>query len=690
MTYRLSPRSDAYCQEDQLGFDKYVDTLQGIIQDKDFTTPFCIGIFGKWGTGKTSFMHLLERRLLEGESTPHVIPAWFNPWRYKKEEHLIIPFLKTIESEIEAYANSKKTEINKQILTRIKKAAQKIGHASEAILYGIKADLKMGPVGLQFDAAKSIDREDALAKKQVQQAKKLSDDLSSIYYDIVKELKSAVNEQEFRIAVFIDDLDRCLPEKAVDLLESIKLFIDLEGYLFIIGVDKTVVTKGIAYHYRFFEPRKEEPSGSQIISPDDYLEKMIQLPFELPPIEPGRKRMFIESLLGTEKEFRNHSDIIEVGIGENPRTLKRFINLLAFTVRLAETIKDNILQDKVPTAEAPEHKTLIEESFIPILYIKWAIIVFRFPKVHRDIRGNRKRLIELQAAARGEPVDTEAEDESEGQRTIELDERLKRVLEKGEPFPDDEWLLDRFVHLTESTIIREKEADIVVGYKQSSVPGDMVKIPKGLFLYGVEKIEKIIDYDYFIDVFPVTNKQYKEFLDEDKNQRVPYLDEELAKPFNWNEENRTYPEGRSTHPVVLVSYEDAKAYCKWRSQKEGKDYRLSLEEEWEKAARGTDGREYPWGNEFDIDKCDTSESEIGETTEVTRYPDGASPFGCYDMAGNVWEWTGSIYDKKEGTMALRGSSWYGRRDIARCAFRLRCDPVVWYFNFGFRCVRTLK
>lgn len=100
MEYRLNINSDIHCNEDMLGFDKYIETLGRMINDKDFKTPFCIGIYGKWGTGKTSFMHLLETRLLKGKDEPHAIPVWFNPWRYEREEHLIIPFLKTIEYEI--------------------------------------------------------------------------------------------------------------------------------------------------------------------------------------------------------------------------------------------------------------------------------------------------------------------------------------------------------------------------------------------------------------------------------------------------------------------------------------------------------------------------------------------------------------------------------------------------------------
>jgi len=683
MAYLLTPRSDVHCQKDRLGFDKYVETLHGMIKDKDFKTPFCIGVYGRWGSGKTSFMHLLESRLVNDDSSPYIVPAWFNPWRYEKEEHLIIPFLKTVESEITKYLEAR-NGVKQNITKGLKDAAQKLSTAASAILYGLKADLNLGLVKLQFDIAKSVSREEAIEQKQLTVAEKLS----SVYYDVVTELKSAVVEKDFRIAIFVDDLDRCLPEKAVELLESMKLFLDLEGYLFVIGVDKGVVTKGISYHYRFFESDKGESDETRVISPDDYLDKMIQLPIKLPDIEPGRKQGFIKSLLGESDDFKEHSDIIETGVGDNPRTLKRFVNLLVFTVRLAETIKENILLDKVEPNESEDHKELLRKYFIPILYVKWAIIVFRYPRIHREIRGNRGRLIELQKAALGQEVEDEAEEETLDKGTLQVYDRLKKVLAKGEQFPDDVWLLDRFVHLTEPTVISEREIEVSTGYRQTFSPSEMVRIPMGKFLYGEDKVEKPIEYNYYIDVFLVTNKQYKEFLDDNKEWRVPFQKKDWAEPYNWDEDTRSYPEGKSDYPVVLVSYEDAEQFCKWRSKKEGKEYRLPSEEEWEKAARGTDGRQYPWGNEFDKNNCNTEESGIGETTEVDRFSNGTCPFGCYDMAGNVWEWTSSWIDTREEEMVLRGGSWYGNQNFARCALRLRNYPSERNDRIGFRCART--
>ena len=113
------------------------------------------------------------------------------------------------------------------------------------------------------------------------------------------------------------------------------------------------------------------------------------------------------------------------------------------------------------------------------------------------------------------------------------------------------------------------------------------------------------------------------------------------------------------------------------------------EEEWEKAARGIDGRVYSWGNEFDKDKCNTDESKIGHTTPVKDYKEARSPYGCFDMAGNVWEWTDSWDEKKEEYRVLRGGSWYSFRNYARCADRFGNHAGLGNYDIGFRCARTL-
>ena len=151
--------------------------------------------------------------------------------------------------------------------------------------------------------------------------------------------------------------------------------------------------------------------------------------------------------------------------------------------------------------------------------------------------------------------------------------------------------------------------------------------------------------------------------------------------------------------MVLVSWHDAVAYCNWLAEVTGKSYRLPSEAEWEKGARGTHGLIYPWGNRWDAKRCNNSEGGTSGTTPVGAYPQGASPYGLLDMAGNVWEWTRSVYwrypyvpedgreDIESGEyQVLRGGSWYHLQDDARCAFRrwyhpgLRCDDV------GFRVV----
>ena len=222
--------------------------------------------------------------------------------------------------------------------------------------------------------------------------------------------------------------------------------------------------------------------------------------------------------------------------------------------------------------------------------------------------------------------------------------------------------------------------------------------------------------EYRIGKYPVTNAEYKRFVDETGHTSPTNYNGTLL----WDDNN--YPAGKGNHPVVGTSWYDARAYCEWLGKKTGKPYRLPTEAEWEKAARSTDAREYPWGNDFDKTKCNTSESEIRATTPVGIYLDGASPYGALDMAGNVWEWCSTQYraylyraddgrenppveakpargflsrllrrdvEASEDTRVLRGGSWDFSRVDARCASRhIILLPLLRGSLVGFRVAES--
>jgi formylglycine-generating enzyme required for sulfatase activity len=170
---------------------------------------------------------------------------------------------------------------------------------------------------------------------------------------------------------------------------------------------------------------------------------------------------------------------------------------------------------------------------------------------------------------------------------------------------------------------------------------EMILIPAGEFLMGSDARQDASAYDqeqpqhllylpdYYLAKTAVTNVQYYEVFAKATGYHQP--------------EQWTLPRGKEDHPVVHVSWSDALTYCRWLSRMTGKAYGLPGEAEWEKGARGTDGRVYPWGNQWDATYCNSGESGKGETTPVGTYPQGASPYGLLDMAGNVWEWTRSLW-----------------------------------------------
>ena len=205
--------------------------------------------------------------------------------------------------------------------------------------------------------------------------------------------------------------------------------------------------------------------------------------------------------------------------------------------------------------------------------------------------------------------------------------------------------------------------------------------------YANEKPRRKLDLpEYLIGRYPVTNAQYACFV----------RDTGHAPPEHWDGEN--VPTGLEDHPVVNVSHADAEAYCRWLSQFTGEHYRLPTEAEWEKAARGglPETRHYPWRGDWHLGICNTEELNRNSTTPVYKFePTNQSPFGVVDMAGNVWEWTASWYQKYPGSphesrkygqkfRVVRGGSWDYPAQSARISCRGRYKPDERRAYLGFR------
>jgi predicted KAP-like P-loop ATPase len=259
-----------------------------------------IGIFGEWGSGKSSLLHeihvLFQTRVdafnPREAGNRLVLPVRFNPWRFEKEDHLFVPLLKTLQISLQKFAQQNsipEEEFVGSIVEKAKQAAKT--SAIAALSFASMFKLRLGVPGMadvSVDPNAAIEQAKALLDENRKDDKDLKaiDELSSHYFEFVEELKQITEKREqeaqLNLLFLIDDLDRCLPEKAVEMLEAIKLFLDVPGCGFVVAVDDAVVERGIQHRYRDYRNHNGAESAATPISGGEYLEKIIHLPVRLP------------------------------------------------------------------------------------------------------------------------------------------------------------------------------------------------------------------------------------------------------------------------------------------------------------------------------------------------------------------------------------------------------------------------
>lgn len=280
--------------------------------------------------------------------------------------------------------------------------------------------------------------------------------------------------------------------------------------------------------------------------------------------------------------------------------------------------------------------------------------------------------------------------------------------EVGEPMTRDRCATQPgFVFVPEGDFIAGSDrAERDYGYEISAAaiaqtPAAMAQAEQGLrdrrwFEFEASRQTSMLEA-FCLQANLVTQQDYAQFVAA-TGHRVPGISEaeyqeqgflvhpyEDVVPYLWA--NATFPEGKADHPVVLVSYDDALAFAAWRGQQDGVTYRLPTAAEWEKAARGTDGRYFPWGNEWQDEATHWGQSDPFGTSAIGRYPLSQSSYGAEDMAGNVFEYTSTLRERRGIPVSvMKGCSWDDLPGFCRAAYEHTRPTASRHILFGFRLV----
>lgn len=395
---------DKPSKRDYLDFKPYAESLASLIALKETQTPLTIGVFGAWGSGKTTLMRMIQNLLTKEEEetkSKRFVCVRFDAWKYYKEDALwramLLRVLDTLRRRLtpDAKPELKNTIVRlEQSLYRDVEWEEKGGLTidwPQLVKAGAGGALKLS---FSFVPGLSTLVKAVEAAQQGIGGGKIAEDVSDVaqafqrdlvvhHQSQLRHIEQFQNEfarlvrQHFagqRLVIFVDDLDRCLPEKAIEVMEAIKLFLDVKGCVFILGIDQEVITRGLEAKYKEIASDGQSPEFSR-----HYIEKLIQLPFNLPPIEARELRSYINALnVAWPKEEKNCEQVFAEGLSPNPRQVKRTINVFMLLWSLAEKRSSGL------------------EAITPLRLAKVVILQTAYPAVFDHLKSDALLLRQLE------------------------------------------------------------------------------------------------------------------------------------------------------------------------------------------------------------------------------------------------------------------------------------------------------
>lgn len=672
---------------DHLEFENPATVLAGAAIET--ANPLTIGIFGEWGTGKTSLMRLIEQKVEERKS--EAVPVWFNAWQYEKEEHLIVPLIATISKEL-----MRALEENTSWSDTVSDWVGKVGAALRSVAYGFCVKGKVGiplvsEADVNLSAKNMIERYQDLTKDSLLQR--------SLYFDAFEQLEDLASNRPDRrktdtpprIVVFVDDLDRCFPEKAVELIEGIKLVLHQPGFSFVLGINDLIIKA-------FIRTKYEQEYRIDARHFEDYLDKIVQVKVPVPQRKSDEMDAYIRALLEEGEVFSGAStqDLIplvaEAG-RRNPRSIVRLLNRIIITSKIAG------LENKEDAADPLAlllHLATDEEHYQDL---RDALLV---PLAENSGGGTvggflATKLASHEADHIGWVEDLQAESEKLGSpslakaiKTLADNAHLCRLLATPS---GQEWLQNKeFRELqqeaSEATRGDEKSPATARSSKEPirELLDGMKRIKGGEFRMGGERekqeqpVHTVRLTDFELGATPVTQAQYEAIMG--------------THPPHFKGANR---------PVENVSWEEAVEFCEKLSAETGAAFSLPTEAQWEYACRAGSPAAWCFGDEpGKLDDYAWYEGNSGGETHPVREK-RPNDWGLYDMHGNVWEWCQDWFAEgyyqsspeldpkgpgKGSNRVDRGGSWDRPPEGCRSAYRRWDPPSVRYRDLGFRVARS--